>query len=1597
MTSCSIYVGNRKFETETELNEFLLVNSEYIKKYGRDIVFSLTTKQNTVRDVIIQKGEIANKKFKEHAERQSLENVDLDGIVASGDYIGVTAFLQGLKVNGQLLFPEMIRDNYFETRKKDWLDGNFTVEEKKLLFGESNTRPPQDAAEMQKWREQIEDQWHNQGLIGTEIHKVGQLYFQLEASKRHQDLKDVVALIEPAIDKELIPDLETTVSYFAKLEESLNQELNPSGKFDLLFYPEYKISGTASEINDPNKTNNLLGIIDLLVVDPNGHSHIIDYKVSPHDYAMKDVADGYSSAKILTFKYQLAVYERILKSYGIYTGGTKLMVAPIQLMNFRKENDKWTYDTIKEYEGMTDTISKDGMERINDNLDEIFYEPETINIAAENLLDSTAKDMSELFPNIRFSVKTEEIEDMVQKSFAKNARQDKDSGLWIYTWSSTGREMKAKTEEELYSKVLAEYKKFPTRRLENVRRIKSTILEAQQDPENTNYSVNFVGKYDSPKDQENGISSWLNVIMKEYINPGWRLIDDNWTIPFEHLGMIIFERGNQIDVVKLSSSNLKGEREIIKGRKFITGKFEKDNIVSNIPDFIPLQCNYGNMELMEAMCALNKVPELFKDKMLGEIKVINTHTQSAISTSNKQLVDNFNFLAKRAKFNRNYFEEGVIKTASYANLAYNKVFDIITDNKGGLKRAGYQDINTTISAMDNFTTWNPEKIRAQLVILKNQFEQAFPDLQQVTKDKTKLGEDRVKAYNYILQAIAETDGIHYGQILNDHSNYLDWNGLTGGLHGLRVDNPGNTASPFLNSLTKLIMNAHQNSRQQLTESISDIRKLVQALKDAKSFSYLKERTIGNQADLYKNLYDFRDGDIYFKNPWTDRTLLKEERDLLIYVLDKLNARKYAGKTKAFIESQKADSNSEYYWVPLAKGDTASMVSTDGFLKTMRYKFRSLLGGYAQRESDSREGVGTNTVQSTDTAKGVAEKLLGGIEKLLQKPRNKKEDQANLEVWEMTNRFDAGYSHHRKEIIQTRGKGYFNYNLETLFLQHEFAYIQKENIDKIFPDLKAASIFLNFSSFLQNTNFTNIAKYLHDYVNQKVLNKSAVASEYESLEAVRKTLMGMTSKLALAFSPIQWYQHLEGIWKDASLFFRKPDGTDAFTFQNLKDSWLSAYSDMFHYGNGQSKAELINELYALNDMDVNSYVRRITSDKNGFWHFWSSLAFRFSSRPDFYNRMTIFGAQMRNDGSWNAYSVKDGKLIYDWKKDKRFDAFANGRKTDPRYKQQEGLYYAMAKQMIAEGTKMLDENGKYVDFKLSGDPDKPTPLPKAYTTQQSEGYKDLADMMYGYYSDEKKSLVQSYGIGAMFMQMYTYVSGKKNQYFAQSRQSIMGKMQQLEENGQKYWLKIDEKGNLTNEPTTDPASGVPFIVWKGQFHEGIITTLAKMAQEVLAPNENGKRDPIEGFRRYKEDFLNSKDLDERRAYISNYKQLGYDLGMWIIVGSLLTGSIVSTSQEYMKEQGNDTMDKAVANTAIAFSTNLLKHSLLDFNFVDSIFGRGLDWTPFALETSARTIKYFGQCMTGDETFLRTLAKSAAATRTFKPMWDYYLPKVEKEEE
>lgn len=114
--------------------------------------------------------------------------------------------------------------------------------------------------------------------------------------------------------------------------------------------------------------------------------------------------------------------------------------------------------------------------------------------------------------------------------------------------------------------------------------------------------------------------------------------------------------------------------------------------------------------------------------------------------------------------------------------------------------------------------------------------------------------------------------------------------------------------------------------------------------------------------------------------------------------------------------------------------------------------------------------------------------------------------------------------------------------------------------------------------------------------------------------------------------------LDGLWKDIALIIRKPDGHTAFTFENMRAAFTYVLGDLFKAA--PTICSRLNEVYGLNDMDMNVYADKIKSDKHGIFNLWS-LAFKFASRPDYYNRLTIFGAYMRADGCWDAHKLVEG--------------------------------------------------------------------------------------------------------------------------------------------------------------------------------------------------------------------------------------------------------------------------------------------------------------------------------------------------------------------
>lgn len=365
---CTFNYNGKIFNSELELDDFLLSHGhELYSKYG-DIVFSKSVPQQNVMHAIESHIDEGSRRLAEkfHLDKDSMSgHMDIEYEKVDPPYVAVTEFLRGCinPETGKLLFPDFAPDDitingetlrgYFPRRYDDWKVGSFTTKEVNDFFDGDVTKTHRSftESECKEFRKILETKWQNQGRIGTEIHKILQQIFKTVHTKEgktwelyKETEEKLYELINDNVDKNLLSNdnIKEIIHYGKKLYKYLEENIGE----DLTFYPEYIIWG--NYLDSEGNQKQILGKIDLLIVDKYGKVHIIDYKTSPEDYSLPiDTEGGYSSAKVQAFKYQLSAYNILSQMLGIGNSGTKVYVAPMQLQNFKRDDTgKWGFSGI---------------------------------------------------------------------------------------------------------------------------------------------------------------------------------------------------------------------------------------------------------------------------------------------------------------------------------------------------------------------------------------------------------------------------------------------------------------------------------------------------------------------------------------------------------------------------------------------------------------------------------------------------------------------------------------------------------------------------------------------------------------------------------------------------------------------------------------------------------------------------------------------------------------------------------------------------------------------------------------------------------------------------------------------------------------------------------------------------------------------------------------------------------------------------------------------------------------------------------------------------------------------------------------------------
>lgn len=1599
--ACKYIYKGHEFASELELDDFLLEKLPFEPILG-DIVFNSENIQNLVHTNLrlLNEKSLNLRETAKKARRKADYTSDGESIINDPPYIGVNKFIGNYRTeNNERIIRNFEDEAYWNQRFADWKYGLYNDSEKEI-FGITSDKGPEvkTIKELKNLKKIVETKWKFQAKAGDAIHNVLQLFFTKDENNKYifertdneinqYCLENLDEDNIEYIDEEVI---KKTIQHGRLLHSKIKNQFGEN----CIFFPEFVISQKTTT----TKPETLLGIIDLLVLDEQGNVHIFDYKTSIKDY------EDFDTDKQLAYKYQLYVYKRMLEKEGINVHDTRCMIAPIQIKNFHfdEDKDKWVYDDI-ESKIIYDNIDPNITDVIQNNINDFMMTEMNISVTLQDSISTVTKMMHEWFPD--FSDNRLNNEEAVTKYLKQQKLLKKDSN-GNYIFKTFGNEPDIITTDDVtfvkqVTKYLANEQSNRTRRTIE---LKAKIRDAMK------FGIKNVSFPTSNVFIKNGDIDWLKDTLSPYCNGNWEIAEEASNL-LEHFGIIMLKTKHnmnvpdQIDFIRISTRNLSANyRDYLdktnqyQSRRGLTGTFESDITATSKQNNLMLEAAFGNVELIETLLVINQL-QGFKGK-IGNIQVVNPKFGYGLQATNEELLYCFNELHKHKNVPNNQFLNKTIEFANRVDLVYSKVAHILSsgflsdwkDEYSEFKN--FQPAKDILDQMIQGPNDTESKIQAltkclDLLTGKNKGDRRTTlqkKLDIVYGDQHHLKMKHIDLHNAILLAIGDLRGVQYRQQLEDHymwfSNIMRAN--TEGFMGNYSDNPGNLKSETLNLITKLTTEAYQNTRDELHSKNNKLQELVKKLKKDYNFGFLKENTYGNQADLYKKMYRYTDnGDILFVNP-NDPSLLPSEKEFLEFILYHINKDRYPSYSDPILEDMKNKDNYDYYKMPICIGDSQSLTSERGLLSMLRSKLEYF-----------------KPKKAWELAKKKAEGILNND------TENKDRQTKTQLLYQMTNTFDIDEDRRFEKLKELNDKNIpLELNLEALFLKHTFAYSIQRNMNSVFPLIKSAMIHIQMQGAQQNKVFTNDKTFVEEYIQNKILNKTIVNPENQGWVKQANMIKKAASLFTLAMAPVQAiYQPLQGLWNDISLMIRKPDQKESFTFNHFKASIKLVFGDLFHFSDSPTLCQLLNELYGINDMDMNLYVERIGSYKKGIWNLPNFL-FKFASRPDFYNRMVIFTSQMMGDGCLEAHSVVNGKLVYDWTKDKRFSKFAaavksgNGNSTDPEISKQRSLYYAIAKQFVNENTMTIDKNGKVIPFELNMS--KPMALPRAYTNKEAESMKSLGDNIYGYYSHEKKSLIMSTCVGSLWLQFRTYWSGKKNQYLGHGGVKLQGSWQEYTElmlnpetgkNEQvKFYYQIGENGEvLYDQP---PLSEIemkkqnlpliaPVVQWKGLWQEGIILTLSDLATKMWN-NKSFKKGWQEKF---------DKDIDPnlRKVYKCNMQQLAYDFIMFAVIGSIM-GALLGDWLDKLLNNNRKNKDfiTGLGLSAANIAVMSVKNSFLDFNFFHSIGDPFGQWTPFAVEWGGRTFKNWYNVAMGDEDFWDGVVKTSGGLKQIKPALDAIKP-------
>lgn len=1059
-----------------------------------------------------------------------------------------------------------------------------------------------------------------------------------------------------------------------KLLESLHKQINYTYMTSKGKYPKaLNVSGLVLKSKIIGTDVDMYGKANWIFVGQDGVLHL--YLVKASELPPK------AWVKVKTDKYiqQLAILKQMLANNGINVTDMDISIIPVQL-TYNDSHTKVTKAIVRQpitysssYKGTEYNMAR--QEAIAQKFVEGSSEPMFV---SDDALKRGAQTAKLIFPDVHMTQWgiDRSADEWIKKAPAENysgveplAIKEVNEADYKYKVLIKGTEYHAKDDSDLKRLVEKHISELSTAKSYSVQRIKDAITKsfsigrpAFDDVPQLRYAAGHLGalfgKYvRGIKDESTGV-----------IHHDWELLD-----VAEQAGIFVFrnKKENTLDFVSVTSFDLNAQVDLPKGNN-ILGSYRTNS------QFPGLKATYANIDAVRAMAVINEIIPKYKDYTLGTLYVLST-----INGMNYQMFDVGEFNGRwfnkiltevkhenpKAVIPNNFSNAKLVDPMAVLVSEFKRLTSDLTDSK----RAALNDVgfDQLLAAQDQIE----QQAALEVILDRLDREWGFFNVQKLEEDLKKA--EGTDSYRYAL--LFKLANRAYNQLRGAH---------------VTIENSYATLrNKFLTTTTVASSNLRiiSENMQIVNDKIADefykeyfpnVRKPFNEFYKSVGYTALENMTLGDQVRTFKNLYEYNpttgENTFVFKNPYDmSNNLNAAERKLLKHVLFQLTRINTNGNFDIAESNDDAikryiETHPEYLWVPLEKASSASTIfNVDSWKAKLKNTFKRLRNYFSNFDYFYQDML------------DFEREAYGG-----EKPEEK-----NFYELHLRNPFSASMpnatnvndvARKRQEIINKYGAAFFETNLENLLIDVLAQQITTTQYNKLVVSSKALMLEMRLASRYSGTDdvIGKEIKWIQDFLKQNVFRVSIMSDTERKIAGVVSPVKSLVTRILLMGNLVSDVRDI--IQGTQQNFIRTVIklGTDIDPSNLAK-----AYQYVYTHQNGNAMASnLLSTLcfvYRLSNMDVGRVRERARSGRNGAAN-WSNWGFATLRHPDFINRMTLFVARCIQDGVMDISATgnlkdsalsldSDGQLVYDWKKDKRFKAYAENSSNKEEYNKAKSLY------------------------------------------------------------------------------------------------------------------------------------------------------------------------------------------------------------------------------------------------------------------------------------------------------------------------------------